>query len=464
MDYLLVDIKHVEVFELDKSDNFIRNITGEFHMKATQTGQIYKLIAIHPNRTVIVTSDYDYKDSTTRQKAKIELASNIWIAYDLKLQNLTTTFKESQFFDVEVSYPRRNLSTSGWYSIAGDEFDSDLAFEWTNDKPIVVETNADYEYDDEESGTEKVEEKLNQSNKRSVRAGFTWRNEFLAPTDKANQTVLLTLRHPAFLKNVTCNINYYRSNLDIVRGKMVIDYHEDPKNLLSIEGGVLNYTTVFGYRNYSMDAFGRHDASNFDMNGLASVAVQPGIYATNNFGYYKRGYLPLQNGLFIASINTRNNELNYHKKSPHKVYHIWTRANGVFPIYTINATFEDSPDINTTAEFYANIDGRIVRLDANFTPDASQNLQMIGIIPDARSASFHLWRNYEEIRIVDISYYLRMNHSRLITSQLVWRPKLKSEVTVSKRMEHEIFFCIFIHLFSFLLIFLYIGKATTISV
>lgn len=64
----------------------------------------------------------------------------------------------------------------------------------------------------------------------------------------------------------------------------------------------------------------------------------------------------------------------------------------------------------------------------NITPDATQNLQMFGIIPDARSASFDLWRDYEEIKVVDIGYYLRMNHSRLITSQLIWRPKLKSEI------------------------------------
>lgn len=86
--------------------------------------------------------------------------------------------------------------------------------------------------------------------------------------------------------------------------------------------------------------------------------------------------------------------------------------------------------MNTTAEFFINIDDRLIKLDANFTPDASQNLRMLGIIPDARSASFDLFRDYEDIRIVDIAYYLRMNHSRLITSQLIWRPKLQVELKV----------------------------------
>lgn len=64
------------------------------------------------------------------------------------------------------------------------------------------------------------------------------------------------------------------------------------------------------------------------------------------------------------------------------------------------------------------------------TPDASQNLYMLGAIPDARSASFDLWRDYEEFRIVDVAYYMRMNHSRLLTSQLLWRPKMKYEIKV----------------------------------
>lgn len=53
---------------------------------------------------------------------------------------------------------------------------------------------------------------------------------------------------------------------------------------------------------------------------------------------------------------------------------------------------------------------------------------MYGEIPDSRQAYFNLHRDYEDIRVKDISYYLKMNHSRLITSHLLWRPTLKSEV------------------------------------
>lgn len=118
--------------------------------------------------------------------------------------------------------------------------------------------------------------------------------------------------------------------------------------------------------------------------------------------------------------------------SPQKTIRLWGKAAGQYPVYHINGSLEDSPDLNATGRFYMNIADKLVQLHVNMTPDASQNLLMVGTIPNARSASFDFWRDYEEIRVVDVSYYLRMNHSRLITSQLVWRPTIKAEIKVCR--------------------------------
>lgn len=55
---------------------------------------------------------------------------------------------------------------------------------------------------------------------------------------------------------------------------------------------------------------------------------------------------------------------------------------------------------------------------------------MYGVIPDARSATFNVWRDYEDIRVSDVAYFLRLNHSRLVVSSLKWRPELKADVKV----------------------------------
>lgn len=56
---------------------------------------------------------------------------------------------------------------------------------------------------------------------------------------------------------------------------------------------------------------------------------------------------------------------------------------------------------------------------------------MYGRIPDARNAVFNIWRTYEdELTISDVSFYLKLNHSRLVTSTLRWRPELKTDIIV----------------------------------
>lgn len=421
------DMKRVEIYELHNSSRF--NITGELHIRTTETGQAYKVLAVHPNRTVVVTSDYDYQDSTTRYRSKLQLAQEIWIGYDLKLQNLTTPVNDSQNIDLTLSYPKRNLSTSGWYAITEDVFDADFAFKWTIDKNAG--SSGDNNYDDYGEHEDSENKRVTESEERAVRGAFRWQNEPLQNNDRSNQSVLLTLRHPSFARDVTFNANYYRSDIDLVRGKMVIDYSDDIDHLVTFEAGLRDYKPIIGHRNYTMHATGHHERSEFDLNALASVAAQPGIYETKNYGMYRRSVVPLENSELNAGINLHRNEVHYRKATTHKTFYIWMQADGEYPVYTWNSTFEDSPDVNITAEFFVDIDDRFVRLDANFTPDASQNLRMHGIVPDARSASFDLWRDYEDIRIIDISYYLRMNHSRLITSQLIWRPKLKKEIMVN---------------------------------
>lgn len=94
----------------------------------------------------------------------------------------------------------------------------------------------------------------------------------------------------------------------------------------------------------------------------------------------------------------------------------------------MNATLLDTPETDMVGTFWLDFDDKLIKLNLNLTPDATQNLRLIGHIPDARSASFDLWRDYEEIHVVDIASYIRMNHSRLVTSKVIWRPKMKSDI------------------------------------
>lgn len=87
-------MKRAEVFDLKNSNLF--NITGEFHLRSTITGQDYKIVAIHPNRTVVFTSDYDFQEKTTKTTSKLQLAQDVWISYNLMVENKTHVCVEKQ--------------------------------------------------------------------------------------------------------------------------------------------------------------------------------------------------------------------------------------------------------------------------------------------------------------------------------------------------------------------------------
>lgn len=67
--------------------------------------------------------------------------------------------------------------------------------------------------------------------------------------------------------------------------------------------------------------------------------------------------------------------------------------------------------------------------------DGSESLHVFGEIPDARNANFDIWRDYEDIRVADVSYFLRLNHSRLIVTSLIYRPEIKQDVQVRTALQ-----------------------------
>lgn len=415
------DMKRAELFELGNDARKI-NITGEFHIRSTLTGQDYKVVAIHPNRTVVFTSDFDIRDSTSKQKSRLQLAPNVWIAYDLMVTNETKLDNDSQRFALTLSYPKRNLSADGWYAVTDNSLDSDLTFKWVKNEDKTEEKVEEYdEYVDPDA--------IDDTKPRIMRAALQWRNEPLQGIDKLNQSATFSIRHPSFQQDVTFKGSIYQSPVDLINANLIVNYCEEKDHLLTLAAVAKDLTTFVGYLNYTFDILGTHGASKFDLNVDGTVGARPGLYEMNSVGKYSRDYLGLQEGLLMGTIDLRKKEILYEKRSPLETFKVWGRGEGHYPYFIINGSLENTPDeVDSEGTFYVNIDDKLVKLSVNITKDASQNMQMFGSIPDARSATFDLWRDYEDIRVVDIAYYVRMNHSRLISSQLIWRPKMRAEI------------------------------------
>ncbi|KQS70383.1 uncharacterized protein Dere_GG10045, isoform C [Drosophila erecta] len=395
------DVKHIEVYELRNTQNF--NLTGELHSRSTLKAQDFKVVAIHPNRAVVLSTKYeDVSPEVVRHHTKLELSETAWIGYNLELGNFSKLGNESQSFALEIFYPKRNLSSSGQYYMTDTHFNSDLSFQWLggnyNQQPKTIHSN------------------------------LQWKAEPLRRGDREHRTIALTVAHPLLEKDINCKATYYRGLHDLLRTHLTIDYSEYPDQLIELGAQLTDRYSELGHTNYTFQVYGKHVASELDVQLNGTLAARNSYYKTESTAHYKRDIFPARYGKFLALLDVNRREVEYERQSPFHTVRLHLLPTIRYPVYGLNATIWDTPDTNQSGYIYMDILERYARMDFNLTEDASQNLQMVGYIPDTRSAFLDIWRNYEEIRVIDVSSYLKMNHSRLITGRFHWRPSIQQEV------------------------------------
>ncbi|ODN01102.1 Apolipophorin [Orchesella cincta] len=108
----------------------------------------------------------------------------------------------------------------------------------------------------------------------------------------------------------------------------------------------------------------------------------------------------------------------------------WGQLTGHYPHFVVNGE--------------SNVTGIIPSPSANFSVDfgkpyftmcavhdLTNGVFAEGGVVDSRNAIFDITESYDNFRFSDVNFYLRLNHSRLITSKLKWRPELFSEIKAS---------------------------------
>jgi hypothetical protein len=180
----------LEVFDLTKENRF--NLTGELLSKTNDDKQSYEFVAIHPNRTINIASDYVSKDQRTLHTSKVKLADNVWLGYELEVFNHSKIDSESQEIQLKLSYPRRNVSVSGLYFIVEDSFDSNFTFEWSKKQ----------QQENQEDGNE--EEVTWES--KMFETSIQWKNFEKSENLKDNQSVSMTIKHPSFERDVNLQV------------------------------------------------------------------------------------------------------------------------------------------------------------------------------------------------------------------------------------------------------------------
>lgn len=88
--------------------------------------------------------------------------------------------------------------------------------------------------------------------------------------------------------------SYARGAEEIMRSELSLEYADDPYHLAKFGAMIKNLTEEVGYRNFTYEFTGVHEASELELNLEGSFGIQPHLYKMLSSGFYKRSYLPLQ--------------------------------------------------------------------------------------------------------------------------------------------------------------------------
>ncbi|XP_070169221.1 uncharacterized protein Apoltp isoform X2 [Polyergus mexicanus] len=398
--YPTVEFKQVNIYRLDNSSAF--NIAGESKIRTTHTGQDIHLKAMHSNKTIQLKTDYQVLPGEFDQNTWLSLAEDAWVSYHVNILNKTTEDMDNQFIILNLFYPFRNFTVDGSYKITNNEISSEANLQWERDDEIS----------------------------KIVGAAFNWTNVNVTSMEANQQQVVLSFRHPTFEKNVTLKgILMKRDRRDLLNAVFAADYSTNEDKLLTLSV-LLRDESDASNRKYLYKISGKHVNIRLDLDVEGFVRRQEYVLLeTINHARYTRGYMSSETGELIGRIDRKSREIFFRRINNDEIKYFTI---GYYPSssrYVVNGSAINTPELNATGSFFLDPSEKFIWAMVNYTPDARVSLRMDGNIPDARNAIFNIWRTYnDDLIISDVSFYLKLNHSRLVTSILRWRPELKSDI------------------------------------
>lgn len=292
---------------MSKDNRF--NITSEFSVEIKDAHQKYKFVAIHPNRTILWTSDYTSLDAHTQQSSKIVLAENIWLGYDFKLSNLTTNEADGQELKFQLEYPGRKVSAGGNYELKSHSLDTNVNLRWNKKVSKSSENeNEDNEGEENDNNDDDNSEGESSNDEKSVEGKFQWQDR-TDSTNENHQSILFALKHPRFEKDVTVQGVYYKDKITLAKLELDIDYTEDEDHHAKFITEIKNLSENVGYKNYTILVQGDHGASDLHLLLGGSMGMQNNYYKMEATGNYKRGYLPDMELELLGYADADNKEI-----------------------------------------------------------------------------------------------------------------------------------------------------------
>ncbi|XP_026316021.1 uncharacterized protein LOC113227343 [Hyposmocoma kahamanoa] len=391
-DLYIKDAKQATVFHLYDATKF--NVTGKLDVYTYNIGKNLKLTAIHGNRTWTFDNNYETVDHELKQGSKVTWAEDVWLKYNIHVTNLTTSDEtESQQLIMNVWYPLRTFNLVALYHLQDSLLDGKATLSWNvKDENKTAELNGRWESPPQ--------------------------------TEGSLHFVDLSLSHPSFKKDVTLKGQYTSTPAIMSNITMELQYSDYENEYLKLKS-ILTDNSNGPIRDYKFALKCTHPSTNLNLDMKSDINIHSRWYYLNNYYRFQKTlfYEKLRHNKLLVDMN--KSAVQYERANETYFY----RANGTwdltYPNYRVLA-WVLRPTGNDTGIATLSMKDRSFIAHYNSTDDISYH--MVGRIGDTRSAKLDAWRNFDEITTVDLASYIRLNHSRLLTSSIIWRPQIFSQV------------------------------------
>lgn len=386
-----IDVKQATVFHLHNATRF--NVTGILDVYTYDIGKNLKFTAIHGHRTWTFDNKYEAFDKELKQGSKIKWAEDVWFNYDIHVTNMTTDETESQQLIMNVWYPLRTFNLVALYNLQDTLLDGKAQLNWN----------------------------VKEENKTAELKG-RWANPPVAEGNLHN--VDLSLAHPSFRKDVTLKGQYLSTPSVMSNISLELQYSDYENEYLKLRS-ILTDNSNGPVRDYKFALRCTHPSTNLDLDMKSDINIHSRWYYFNNYYRFQKTlfYEKLRHSKLL--IDMANSGISWERANETYYY----KANGtwelIYPEYKLR-TFVSRPTGNDTGLATLSMLDRSLVAHYNSSDDVSYH--MIGKIVDTRYAKFDSWRDFDDVTTVDLGSYIRLNHSRLLTSMIKWRPEIFSEV------------------------------------
>ncbi|XP_045454917.1 apolipophorins [Melitaea cinxia] len=386
-----IDAKQATIFHLHNAT--MANITGRLDVYTYDIGKQLKFTAIHRNRTWTFENKYEAVDKELKQGSKVTWAEDVWINYDIHVTNMSVADTESQKIVMDVRYPLRTFRVIALYRLQDTLLDGTAHMLWN----------------------------VRAENKSAELKG-RWENP---PTKEGNlHDVYLALSHPSFSKDVSLKGQYITTPAVMSNLSIELQYSDYENEYLKLKS-ILTDNSNGPIRDYKFALKCTHPSTNLDLDMKSDINIHSRWYYLTNYYRFQKNlfYEKLRSNKLLIDLN--QSEINWERANEtyfYKVNGTWTL---VYPRYQARGIVL-RPNANDTVFAELSMVDKALVAHYNSSDDISYHL--IGKIVDTRSAKLNAWRNYDDVTTADIASYIRLNHSRLLTSAVVWRPEIFSEV------------------------------------